>query len=57
MSKMKKEQKTRNKHYFALEDDVNEIFLKYLKENFIDKQKLLISFVMKHLKDKKLVKE
>ena len=56
MSKNDKNVKNNRKklQYFTLTNTVSEIFDNYLKSNFIDKSKLIESFVIQYLKDKKI---
>ena len=49
----KKEKIATHKHYFTLELDVNNEFIKYLEDNFLSKQKLLENLVIKYLQEKK----
>ncbi|MCK9445468.1 hypothetical protein M0Q50_01075 [bacterium] len=52
----KKEKIETHKHYFALDTKMNDIFIKYLEDNFISKQKLLENLVVKYLQEKKIIK-
>ena len=40
--------------YFTLSQDISNVFESYLSSNCIDKSKLLESFVIQYLKDKKI---
>ena len=44
--------KEKIKHYFTLNEKTNSLFMNYIKENYINKQKLLESLVVKLLKEK-----
>lgn len=45
----KKEKKVKIKHYFTLTENVNEKFESYIKDNFINKPKLIENLIIQHL--------
>lgn len=56
MGKIEKIEK-KIKHYFTLDENINSIFIKYIEDNLINKQKLLEKITIQYLKDKKIIKE
>jgi hypothetical protein len=51
---MKKKRK--EKVYFTLESDINEIFEKHIKDDIVDKSRLLETLIIEYLKTKNLLK-
>lgn len=47
----------RFKHYFTLDKEINDVFLKHIKDNYIKKPKLIEGLIIQYLKDKKIIKE
>ena len=46
----------KNIHYFTLEPSVEKIFLNYLKNNYINKSKLIEGLIVKFLEEKNELK-
>lgn len=49
----KSEKKVKIKHYFTLDYDDNDVFMKYITDNTIDKQKFLEKILMDFLSKNK----
>lgn len=47
----KNSKKIKIKHYFTLEEKINNIFLKFINDNIIDKQKLMEKLIINYLKE------
>jgi len=38
------------KHYFTLKDDLNEKFMNYINDNYINKQKIIEGLIIQYLR-------
>jgi len=48
--KTKKTKKTKKKlHYFTLEENIEEVFEKYVEDNYINKSKLIEGLIIQYL--------
>lgn len=51
---LKKAKKVKIKHYFSLDEEINNIFMNYINNNTIDKQKFLEKLIIDYINKNKL---
>jgi hypothetical protein len=52
---VKKVKKVKIKHYFTLDEDVNNIFMNHININIIDKQKLIEKLIKDYINNNKII--